>query len=273
MPPIIRQITTANNDFQRADVLKHNRNKRQRYKQFFVEGVRSINAAVKFDWSIDAFIYCPEKSLSDWAKGILKASKAKTHLELTTELMAELSDKEEPSELLAIVEIPDDDLNRIPVKDNFLLVVFDRPASPGNLGTSIRSCDVFGAAGIVITGHAVDLYHPHTVRGSMGSLFSTPCVRLESQNELIPWLEKIRLSHPKLQIVGTSPESAIDLGEHDLSAATVLIMGNETFGMSQAYDELCDYNLKIPMYGTANSLNVSCACSIFLYEIQKQRQR
>ncbi len=252
-------------------MLKRNRNKRQRYNQFFVEGVRSINAAVKNNWEVEAFIFAEESALSDWAKGILKDSSAKFHYLLTPELMAKLSDKEETSELLAIVTIPGDSLSRIETPKDFLVTVFDRPASPGNLGTSIRCCDVFGANGVVITGHAVDLYHPHTVRGSMGSLFSTPCIRLPSQNELIPWINSLRQSHPELQIVGTSPESARDLRTQDFKRPTILIMGNETFGMSKAYDELCDFNLKIPMYGTANSLNVSCACAIFLYEIQMQR--
>ena len=77
-------------------------------------------------------------------------------------------------------------------------MVFDRPSDHGNLGTIIRTCEAFGAAGLIITGHAVDLYDPQTVRASMSSLFSLPVVRLPSHREVRNWANGIRKQHPVL---------------------------------------------------------------------------
>src|SRR5204862_5928572 len=131
------------------------------------------------------------------------------HVELERSLMEELSSKEETSELVALVGMPPDDLDRIPRRPDALLVVLDRPASPGNLGSVIRSADALGAGGVVVAGHAADPYDPQTVRASQGSLFAVPVVHVASAEELEPRLEG-------LQVVGTSAHGDVELAEVDL---------------------------------------------------------
>ena len=140
MRPKVKRIVNENNDFQRVEVIKRNREKRTKYQEFFVEGVKSINYAIEYNWKIRSFLYSTERPLSDWAQGILANSTADSHLELPLKLMEKLSDKEEEtSELMAVVRMAENDLARIKVKEDLLVVVFDRPSSPGNLGTLIRS--------------------------------------------------------------------------------------------------------------------------------------
>lgn len=88
--------------------------------------------------------------------------------------MEKLSDKEETSEIIAIVEIPEDDVSRLSITDQMLIVVFDRPSNRGNLGTIIRTCDALGAQGLIITGHAVDAYDSETIRATTGSFLMFP---------------------------------------------------------------------------------------------------
>lgn len=271
MPKIIK-IHTENDKFQNIETLRRNRDKRNKLGQFFVEGVRNINHALKYDWQINSFIYATDKELSNWAKDIIKKSKAEIHYELPFKLLSKLSGKEETSELLATVNIPKDDLIRIPVSDNPLIVVFDRPSSPGNLGTIIRSCDALGVDGLVITGHAVDVYDPETISATTGSLFSVPVVRLPSQKELMPWVKSLKKQYPQLELVGTDEKGKATIDKHNFTKPTLLLVGNETWGLSQAYQELCDTMVNIPMSGSASSLNVSCASSIVLYEIARQRR-
>ena len=266
-------IHSKDNRFQHAEVLKRNREKRAKYKEFFVEGVRAINGVSKFGWNVRAYLYAPERPLSDWARDVLARSRAAEHWEMPLSLLEELSDKEETSELLAIVAMPPDDVGRIPLAEGMLVVVFDRPGNPGNLGSSLRSCDALQVAGVIMTGHATDLYHPHTIRGSMGSLFSVPVVRLPSHKEVAAYADTLRAKFPELQIVGTSERGEHNIFEHDLRPTSLLVMGNETFGLSANYQTLCTQFLKIPMSGSASSLNVSCATSIFLYERLRQRAR
>jgi TrmH family RNA methyltransferase len=273
MKPRVVRIFSENNAFQHIETLRRNREKRHRQRAFFLEGVRPINQALAHGWTINALVYSRERRLSDWAADILARSAAATHYELPLHLMRKLSQKTETSELLAVVAMPPDDLARIPVDDKLLLVVFDRPASPGNLGTIIRSCDALGARGLVITGHAVDLYDPDTISATTGSLFALPVVRLPSHKDLLPWLERVRAALGKVQVVGTSEKAETDLAAHDFRQPTILAVGNETWGLSAAYTALCAALVRIPMVGVATSLNVACATAIALYEVDRQRRR
>ena len=175
--------------------------------------------------------------------------------------------------MLAVVAMPEDELERIQIKDDMLVVVFDRPASPGNLGTIIRSCDALGADALIITGHAVDLYDPETISSTTGSFFAVPTVRLPSQKELLPWIETVKQRIGSVHIVGSDEKGEAAIDEHDFTQPTILVVGNETWGMSAGYRELCDAIVKIPIYGSASSLNVACATSILLYEIDRQRRK
>ena len=274
MKPRVVNIFSENNDFQYVETLRRNRVKRQHHREFFVEGVRAINLALKHHWHIRAFLYAREGKRSDWAESILRQSQAETHYEVSSSLLEKLSDKEETSELLAIVTMPEDDLARIPipVHDTLLVVIFDRPASPGNLGSIIRSCDALRVDGLIITGHSVDVYDPETIRASTGSFFALPIVRLPSSKELRPWFDTVRERIGPFQIVGSDERANHAIDAHNFTQPTVLVVGNETWGMSASYKELCDAIVKIPIYGSASSLNVASATSIVLYEVDRQRR-
>jgi tRNA G18 (ribose-2'-O)-methylase SpoU len=268
----VKKIYSENNDYQHLEVLKRNREKRHKYREFFVEGVKSIERALHNQWEIRSLVYSSQTELSNWAKDILSHSKAPVHYDLQPELMAKLSDKEECSEIIAIVAMPPNDPARIKVNRDFLVVVFDRPSSYGNLGTIIRSCDSFRVNGLIITGHCVDLYDPQTIRSSMGSLFSVPVLKLEPA-ELFAWLDHVTMAYPNLQTVGTSAKAERNISGEDFTKPTVLFLGNETDGLSRNYKNYCHTSITIPIQGSATSLNVACAASICLYEIDRQRRK
>jgi len=269
--PATMQITSENQMFQYVETLQRKREKRQKHREFVIEGVRPINQALLHGWRITALLYTRERRLSDWAEGILAQAQDSRQYELPLHLLAKLSRKTETSELLAVVAMPEDAFERIPIADPVLVVVCDRPANPGNLGAIIRSCDALGAQGLIITGHAVDLYDPETISATTGSLFALPVIRMNSHQDVVPWLDQVRALVGKLQVVGTSEKADRDAAAHDFRTATVLVVGNETWGMSAGYTALCDALVSIPMSGSASSLNVACATSIALYEVARQR--
>lgn len=272
MKATLTKIYAEDSQFQYIETLQRNRTKRSRTGEFVVEGVRSISQALHYRWPVNALVYSRDQRLSDWAEGVIESSGAQTHFVLSLPLMKKLSQKQDTSELIAIAAMPADDLARIPVKENLLVVILDRPSSPGNLGTVIRSCDALGVDGVVLTGHAVDLYDPETIRAATGSFFSLPVVRLSSSSELIPWLAGLRSRLLHFQVVGSSAKAETPIQEHDFGAPTVLLVGNETRGLSEALRGMCAGMVTIPMVGSASSLNVACATSILLYEIDRQRR-
>jgi TrmH family RNA methyltransferase len=269
--PRILPVSSENVAFQRLEVLGRNRKKRRRYGQFVVEGVRPIDLALANGWTVDTFAYTRERELSRWASGILETSTARTHLELTSPLMAKLSERDETSELIAVIDMRDYDPARIRAHDAMLVVVIDRPNYPGNLGTLIRSCDAFGADGVIVTGHGADLYDPQTVRASIGTIFRVPSIALPSHAEVLAWIDAIRPSAPGVRLVGSSAAGGVPLRSADLGGPIVLVAGNETAGLSHAWREACDAIVTIPMRGVATSLNLAEAVTVMLYEIDGRR--
>ena len=111
-----------------------------------------------------------------------------------------------------------------------------------------------------------------TIRASVDCLFSLPTTRVPSYRDLLPWFEKLRADCPNMQLVGTTAKSDTDIEQCNLARPTVLFIGNETMGLSSNLKELCDYLVRIPIHGSASSLNVGCAASICLYEADRQRR-
>jgi tRNA G18 (ribose-2'-O)-methylase SpoU len=273
MKTTITKILSENSQFQYIETLQRNRTKRNRAREFVVEGVRSINQAIYNHWTINALVYTRDKRLSDWAEGVIERTGTRNHFVLPISLMGKLSQKEDTSELVAIVAMPDDDLARISLRKALLVVVLDRPNNPGNLGTVIRSCDALQVDGVVITGHSVDLYDPETIRATTGSFFNLPVIRLPSYKGLTLWLEGLKERLVNIQVVGTSAMADIPIQDYDFTAPIILLVGNETHGLSGNLRTICDAMVTIPMYGSATSLNLACATSILLYEVDRQRRK
>ena len=264
-------VSTENSAFQVLESLVSNRVKRHRSRTFVLEGVQPITQALAHGWPFDAIIYESGAPLSEWATDVVARASAPVRYEMTPELLARLSGKTDASELLALVRMREESFNRIAVHAGLLVAVMDRPGNPGNLGTLIRSCDALGADGLVVTGHAVDVYDPATITASRGSLFALPVVQAASHAEVLQWVATIRQQLGSCRLVGADESADTDLAACDFTAPTVLVFGNETHGLSRAYRDACDAVVRIPMRGSATSLNVSAAASIAIYEVVRQR--
>jgi tRNA G18 (ribose-2'-O)-methylase SpoU len=269
---VVLRVSTRNARFQQWSALLSNRTKRQRLGEFLVQGVRPITMAIRYGWPIRELLYDADARLSDWARETLDRVDA-TRFAVAGELMAELGGKEEGRpELLAVVATPPDALSRIPIGPTLFVVVCDRLASPGNLGTVIRSADALGASGVIVAGHAADIYDPKCVRASTGSLFAVPVVRVASPQETLDWVGGLRSDGFDVGLVGTDEHGEVEVAEYDFGAPSVVVVGNETTGLSATWRQACDRLLRIPMAGAASSLNAATAVSIVMYERIRQRR-
>lgn len=263
----VLKVTGRNARFQQWQALLTNRTKRNQTREFLVQGVRPLTMAVEHDWPVKQLL-CPSgQRLSDWARELLDKAEDATVVQVDPDLLRELGEKDERPDLLGVLEIPDDDLGRIPTDRNGPVIVLDRPASPGNIGSVVRSADAFGAAGVIVTAHAADVYDPKAVRASTGSLFAVPVVRQASHKEVLAWAHEHRLP-----VIGTDETGSLDIDQYDLTGPRLIVVGNEARGMTVAWREACDAIVRIPIGGAASSLNAAAAATILLYECALQRR-
>jgi 23S rRNA (uridine2479-2'-O)-methyltransferase len=274
--PRVLRVSARNASFQQWQALLSNRRKRQRAGEFVVQGVRPITLALRHGWPVRALIYDADRPLSAWAAAIVAdgappAGHAQ-RVAMAGELLRELGEKDEQApELIAVVAIPADDYARIPAGPDFLGVVFDRPSSPGNLGTVVRSADAFGAAGVIVTGHGADPYDPRSVRASTGSLFAVPVVRGDAPAGVVEWVRAVRHSGVPVTVLGSDENGDVEAAGQDLTGPALLVVGNETTGLSEAWRAACDRIVRIPITGSASSLNAASAATVLLYEAARQR--
>ncbi|WP_394216361.1 RNA methyltransferase [Brachybacterium vulturis] len=258
--------------FQQWQSLLSNRTKRARSGEMIVQGVRPITQAIAHGIQIRALLSDGRAQPSRWARDLLEDPPGPV-VELAPELMAELGEREDGApELLALAAVPSDDLDRLAPTETAVVVVFDRPSGPGNIGSLARSADALGAEALLITGHSADAWDPAAIRASTGSIFALPVLRMPSHREVLDWLGARRALGEPWSVLGLDEAGGHELSAEDLSGPTLVVIGNETVGMSAGWREACDVVAEIPIGGSASSLNAAVAGSIALYEIQRQRR-
>ncbi|RIQ31029.1 TrmH family RNA methyltransferase [Jiangella rhizosphaerae] len=262
----MKAVERRNATFQQWQALLTNRSKRQSSGRLLVQGVRPISLAAAAGVPFVSLLFDGRPRPSSWAAELMASGLAPV-VRVAPELLAELGERADGApELLAVVEHPgDDDVARLPSAADALVVVFDRPVSPGNVGSLVRSADALGAHAVVVTGHAADPWDPQAVRASTGSIFTIPVLRLPGPGPVLEW------AAGRAPVIGTDESGTVDLADAPLAGPAVVVIGNETAGMSRAWRDGCDIVARIPMTGGASSLNAAAAGAVVLYEALRQR--
>jgi RNA methyltransferase, TrmH family len=178
-------------------------------------------------------------------------------------LMKQLSETEKPQGIIAVCEMMEQPEELIKENGRYLLI--DGVQDPGNLGTIIRTADSAGLDGVFLGDGSADLYNGKTVRSTQGSLFHLPIIKGELKSVAAECKEN------GVPVISTSLHEAVDMREMPEMNGFALIVGNEGQGVQQILQEESSMNVKIPIFGQAESLNVSVATGILLYELQRRR--
>jgi rRNA methylases len=267
----ISRLGSRGDQFQVLAALKDNRRKRSELGELFVEGVESIKQALSAPRFKPAkLLFSGYDALSSWARDLVASGAFPDCLDLDRGLYEELADRAEPSEIMATFRFEKAALGDIDLPEKPFVVVFDRPSDQGNLGSMIRSANSFGADLFITHGHCVDLFEPKVIRSSLGAVFHTPALHIESFEELASFLGELKRTRG-LVVAGTDSTGTKILGRDPLAAPVALVLGNEAKGMSVRLKEIVDETYKIPMSGKVNSLNVACAASIFFWTVASAR--
>lgn len=265
----LMHITERNDIFQIIQALKLNRKKRNEAGELFVEGIESIKQALTSRRFRPAkVLFADYERLSDWAKQLIADTPFTGAIQLKKELYDELSDKDEPSELMVTLRFERVALTDVALPANPFVVIFDRPSDHGNLGSLLRSANSFGVDLFITHGHCVDFFDPKVIRSSLGAVFHTPIVHEESFAALEAWLAAQKKA-TGLTVTGSDSGGDASIKNTELSRPIALVLGNEAKGMSVNLKALTDNIINIPMTGAVNSLNVACAGSILFWQVAK----
>jgi len=259
------RIDSENDEYQVVSSLKSNRAKRRQRGEAFIEGIESIKRADSADLAFTRIVAEDRRALSLWARDFIEGHPGAAAIEMKKELYRSLCDREEPSEIVATARVPRLGLSDLRLGERPLVLVLDRPSDHGNFGSIVRSAEAFGADAVLTVGHGVDPFEPKAIRASMGCVFHARIACVESMEEFSLWIEALKASSGA-RVIGTDSKGDSPLASLRLARPAVIVMGNEAKGMSVALKELCDAVASIPVSGAADSLNVACAASIFLWE-------
>ncbi|MFI6707813.1 TrmH family RNA methyltransferase [Nonomuraea sp. NPDC050478] len=264
------RITRANARFPQWRALLSYRAMRQRAGQFVVQAVRPISLVVEFGWPVRALIGHAERPLSNWAEQMPQTAGGE-RVAVAPGLLGELGGKDEDTPELVVASPGDAELSRIQVGPSFLCAVFDQPSNPANIWTMARSLDAFGGGGLIVTGHTADPYDPRSVRALPGSLLTLPLVRSPSR-QVLAWAERLRAQRQPPTVVGTDENGTCDVAEPGLTNLTLLVIGDETNGLSAGWRQACGTITRIPMACSASSLNVASAATVVSYEAAREHR-
>lgn len=234
---------------------------------FLIEGIRLCEDALNNSVVLKETFYtkkCFEKSKNVLEKIISKSQKS---FMVSEGLMNIISDTDAPQGIVCICEKNmsnvnfEDELNAVNK-----IVLLENIQNPSNLGTIFRTCDALKVENIVILGNGCDVYNPKVLRGSMGSVFRLNIFEFKNFLELIN-----KLKENGFKIYATTPRSdACFVNNIDFDEKSAIIFGNEGNGLTQELIDICDKKIKIPMNSNAESLNVSVACGILIWEMTKK---
>lgn len=259
--------STSNPIIKRVRSLGERKN-RKREGAFIVEGMQPVWRAVESGWQVETLLIAPALLTSNAALDMANDLRSRGSRVLTLErsLFERLSEREGPAGVMAIVRSQTTSLASARVGTDDLWVILHRVHNPGNLGTIIRTADAAGCSGIVLTGDCTDPFAPVAVKASMGSLFALPLVVEPDVDRVLAWAQRAGID-----LVATSGTASEAHWNANWERPVGILLGNEGDGLPAELIERADRTVRIPMTGTAESLNLGVAAALMIYEAQRNR--
>ncbi len=241
---------------------------REETGEMIVEGYRECRRALDNGYRPHAVFHCPELYLKNENEPQLVADAEKAGADVylcSKAAFVKMAYKERPDGLLMTGPHVARRLDGLELPPNALVVVTESIEKPGNLGTILRSADAAKVAAVIVCDRTTDIHNPNVVRASTGTMFSVPIVEATS-DEALAWLKE-----RGFKVLAATPHAERLHFEVDLTGNVAIALGAEQYGLTAKWMDGADLRVRIPMLGLADSLNVSAAATILLYEAVRQR--
>ncbi len=262
------QIKSLQNDkIKFLNQLKEKARIRRREKLFIVEGKREITLAIQGDYTITQLYYCSSIITHEEVLILIKTTNDQIEFfEITAEIYQKLAYRTTTEGVLAVVVSKNTDINNLTLTSkNPLILVTEAPEKPGNIGALLRTADAAQLDAVLIANPKTDLYNPNIIRSSVGCLF-TNTIATGSTLDIINFLKK-----EKVNIYGAALQTSVNYNSIDYTKPTAIVVGTEATGLSDELLENTTQNIIIPMSGVIDSMNVSVAAGILIFEAKRQR--
>lgn len=236
---------------------------RKKTDSFIIEGQRELTLAIAGGYDI-LYIYFDASlvSLEDLQK---IAPNTQTFVILSTAVFQKIAYRESTEGIIAVAKTKNHDVSNLKLGKNPLVVVAESLEKPGNLGAIMRTCDAANVDAFLIAEPKTDLYNPNVIRSSVGCVFTNK-IAIGSNEEIISFFK-----NENIRIYSATLQDSNSYHEVDFTQGSALVLGTEATGLTDIWRTASEQNINIPMQGTIDSMNVSVAAAILIYEAKRQR--
>ena len=260
-----KEITSTQNPLvKKIMVLKEKSRERKKTGLFVIEGRRELHLAKKSDYVIKTILF--DKTLISEASVLAIATPEVELIEISKEVFQKLAHRHTTEGVIAIAEVKSHHINDLKFNTSTpLILVAEAPEKPGNIGALLRTADAANVDAVIIANPKSDLYNPNIIRSSVGCLFTNQIATGQTE-EIINVLQQHNIS-----IYCAALQASVDYHTQDFSKPTAIVVGTEATGLSDQWLNNATQNIIIPMQGEIDSMNVSVAAGILIFEAKRQR--
>lgn len=261
-------ITSTANDRIRSIRALKRRKERDERGLAYVEGIRSVLGAIESGADIALLVVAPDLLTSERATEAVTTAEATgvERLDVSRQVFESLTNRDGPQGIAAVIRQRWRSLKAVEIEDGDRWVVLTAIQDPGNLGTILRTADAAGATGVILLEAGADPWDRTAMRASTGAVFTQQLVRADWPT-FAAWARATGAT-----IVGATDDATTPYRGADYGPRTLVLMGSEREGLTEAQRQFCDHLVAIPMQGSVDSLNLGVATSLVLYEVMHQRQ-
>jgi TrmH family RNA methyltransferase len=260
----MKQITSPQNPFIKSLVMLQEKAKARRQSgTFLIEGQREIQLARKGGYEIETVLFLPDM-LSEVQVATL-AGRQTDIIEISRDVYQKLAYRDTTEGVIAIARSKSLELSDLKLGDNPLILVAEAPEKPGNLGALLRTADAANMDAVIVANPKSDMYNPNIVRSSVGCLFTNQ-IATGTTDEVIEYLKANNVN-----IYCATLQDSTHYHTQDYTTPTALVVGTEATGLTQEWRDASTKNIIIPMQGEIDSMNVSVAAAILIFEAKRQR--
>lgn len=261
----MKQISSAQNPFIKSLVLLQEKAKaRKQSGTFLIEGLREMELAIKGNYTFETILFLPELVTETEIRKRIPYSVEL--IEISKEVYQKLAYRDTTEGIIAVAQTKSLHLEDLQLPENPLIVVMEAIEKPGNIGAMLRTCDAAKVDAVIIANPKTDLYNPNIVRSSVGCLFTNQ-IAIATTEEAIAFLQQ---NH--IHFYSATLQNSTAYHTQNYTTPTALVVGTEATGLSQPWRNQATQNIIIPMQGAIDSMNVSVAAAILIFEAKRQRE-